>query len=212
MTNESDILYKLAMERKNYKVFEKNTVVEEHDKQEILKAASGLTPALCNEYNFRVNVVKDSLKETLLNNGTFISDIALEVDRADCAYETRYQYLAPFVLVWSLKENLKETHKNKMIGPLTDLFANHIAIGMSVWQTALTAEALGYDTCIYGAKGDSDKREILKKAILGLKAPDETDELKYYPVMFLSIGKGTELSSQHRSDRLEDILNVLELR
>lgn len=211
MTTESDILYKLAMERKTYKVFEEDTVVDEKHKEEILRAAAGLTPALCNEYNYRVNVVKDSLKEVLLSNGTFISDTALLANRADCAYETRYQYLAPLLLVWSLKENLSETHKNKMIGPLTDLCANHIAIGMSVWQTALTAEALGYDTCIYGAK-DGDKKEILKKAILSLKASDETEDSKYYPVMFLSIGKGRELSSQHRPNRYENIVDILELR
>lgn len=202
-----DILNTLALERTNHKEFDPDIPVDEDHVKSILRSAAGITPALCNEYNYRVDVVPDNLKQVLFENGKFVSDVAVQASRLDCAFEIRYQYLAPLLLVWSMKENQNETHKNKMIGPLTELFANHIGIGMSVWHTVLTAVSLGYDTSITGAIGA--KKEILKKNILGLHHDSETDVDKFYPVMFLSVGKGVAVSDQHRVNRYENIINTL---
>ena len=75
----------LATKRKNWKPL--TGEMKKTDLDLIIRASSGLTPALSNEYNYRVDLVPDKHKETILNETGQVSQAALEADKPGYAQD-----------------------------------------------------------------------------------------------------------------------------
>lgn len=203
----------LATYRNNYKPLTGDPVTPEH-LEKILSFAAGMTPALSNEYNYRVDVVPDAHKIKLYEDTKQYSQAAHDSGNLGYAVDENSQLKAPTTLVWSLRYDIKNDSINQFCGPMTDRDPNLINLGMSLWHTCLGAEALGYKTAFAIMSGL--KRDKVK-AILGMNTTDPQDEFtlsrdgqtEFMPMVFLCIGTEGGINSNSRSTKHEDIINKL---
>lgn len=199
----------LSASRINYKPL--TGTVAKADSQKILTAASGITPALCNEYNYRVDVVPDHLKESLFTKLITWSKIAEEKGKIQYARDINEQLKAPLLLCWSLRWDINNESFDQFCGPVTKRDPNILAIGFSIWNTILTAESLGYKS---GLAQMTDRKQKIAKEVLGLRIladEDKYNNYTYMPVFFLGIGSKGIPNANSRTFRIENILNKLEM-
>jgi hypothetical protein len=197
-----ETLIELCDNRTSHKSFADDPIpLKDIDK--ILYASNGNTPAQCNEFNYRVDIVPDTYKDDFTNKLGNTNKNALAQGIDECVYEIPTQYNAPLLLVWSLPDD-KDNDKHKLIGNITGLYPNLIALGMSVWNAMLAVEALGYDCLCTQMTGNCDhgQREDVVKNILKLPAT-------YMPIVTLSVGKGTEPAGLSRPVKQEDLVGKL---
>ena len=206
-------LNNLAEHRYNYKPLEGS--VKEDDLKIILDAANGVTPALSNEYNYRVDVVPDHLKKDIYEKTKNFSVAARDTGNAGYAIDNNPQLLAPVVLVFSLRYNLDNENIEQFCGDMTVRDPNIMNVGMCVWHTTLVAEALGYKTSF--AQMTAWKRDKCKE-ILGLTSSDPQSEITikrsgtydFMPMVFLCIGDEGTINSNTRKRKRENLVNVLD--
>lgn len=184
------------------------------DKEMILKAAGGMTPALSNEYNYRVDEVPDSLKSRLVEQTANRSEAADESGNEGYARDINPQLEAPLVLVYSLRYNQDNDNIEQFCGDMTVRDPNVLNIGVCVWHTVLVAEALGYKTSF--CQMTNWKRDKCKE-ILGLETDEQPSEhlirrngnTTFMPMFFLCIGTEGGVNSNTRVHKQEDIVNKL---
>lgn len=203
-------LQNMALDRRNYKPL--TGEVHPEDVEKILKAASGMTPALSNEYNYRINVVPDHLKETLLEATANYSQTAADL-KPGYAVDKNYQYLAPLLLCFSIKENPANSDKNQWGGPITKRDPNMLCSGICMWHTAMTAISLGYKTSFINI---SDFKTAIVKQILGLEDPfpdlrtlDRDGDIDFSPTAFLAVGSDGKINGNTRRIKYADIVDQL---
>jgi len=200
----------LAHSRATYKPL--TGFVELEHKEIILKEASGVTPALCNEYNYCVDEIPDSVKQDLCMSIAQESSVGKEYDKT-CVVDVNTQLMAPLVLLYSLRYNPDNTNIEQFCGPLTMRDQNLIALGMNAWYTTSVAEGLGYKTSFTNVSGH--KQKIIKDK-LGLEHPDQDNraiardgKYEYMPLIFVCIGSKGTINSKHRTEKYAPILNRL---
>lgn len=203
-------LQNLAFGRHNYKPLSGSVAADDIDI--ILEAANGRTPALSNEYNYRINVIPDKYKKELMEKTATYSQAAAEL-KPGYAVDVNYQYMAPLLLCFSLQENMENKSRFQWCGPITLREPNLIATGICLWHTTLTAESLGYKTSFINITGEKSR---IAKDILGLKDPEpdlrtvERDGHKeYVPVCFLAIGSEGTINTNSRPIKQENVVNKL---
>lgn len=199
----------LASARINYKPLTGH--VNTDDINKIIFAASGMTPALCNEYNYRVDIVPERLKETLFNKTITWSKRAEEKGEIRYARDVNEQLKAPLLLCWSLRWDIDNKNFDQFCGPVTKRDPNMLAVGFSIWNTILMAESLGYKT---GLAQMTDKKQVIAKEVLGLKIHNSDDQYENYtfmPVFFLAVGSQGIPNANTRPYRTENIFNKLEM-
>ena len=204
----------IARNRHNYKPLTGS--VDPKDLELILEAASGVTPALSNEYNYRVDVVPDKYKRDLYEQTKNYSYEAAKTGNEGYARDENPQLLAPVLLCYSLRYNIADTSIEQFCGPMTDRDPNIMNIGLNAWHTIMVAEGLGYNTAF--CQMTKWKRDKCKE-ILGLDDPNDdihTDyvlnrngRLEFMPIMFLGIGSAGSINSNTRSYKRENIINTL---
>jgi len=212
-TDTTEQLFVLANNRHNWKPLEGNKPSKE-DLEIILNAASGLTPALSNEYNYRVDEVPDYLKQTVYNSIIQWSKSALESGNPGYAKDRNEQLLAPLVLCFSLRYNRENKLLYQMSGDMTERDANIINLGFCAWHTILTAESLGYKTGICQFSGW--KREKVKD-VLGLYSDEpqsdylteRNGECTFMPMLMVCIGTSGRVNKNTRLIKKENIVNRL---
>lgn len=203
----------LATKRRNYKPL--TGEVKKSDLDLIIRATSGLVPALSNEYNYRVDLVPDKHKKSILEATGHVSKAALEADKPGYAQDFNYQILASTVFVYSTREVIDDPNIEQFAGPFTKRDPNMINIGIAIWHTVLTAESLGYKTSFMNL---SDWKRERVKNILGLNDPnqitkyeDKFGKWNWQPTCFVCIGTEGEINGNTRDVRHEDIYNKLEI-
>jgi len=219
--NESDPeltnkIHNLAKNRHNWKPLTGDKPTPEH-LELILEAAAGMTPALSNEYNYRVDEVPDYLKEELFTDLIQWSDAAEESGNTLYARDQNDQLKAPTLLCWCLRYNPENDSHYQFCGDMTDRDPNLINIGLSVWHTCLTAESLGYKTSFCQVTGW--KRDTAKE-ILGLTTDEVQSEhltkrngqCDFMPMIFLAIGTEGRTNTNTRAFKSEDIINKMQFR
>jgi hypothetical protein len=206
-------MHNLAQHRHNWKPLIGNKPSAEH-MDLILKAASAMTPALSNEYNYRVDEVPDHLKEELFKSVINYSNAAAESGNPTYATDKNEQLMAPTVLCYSLRYNQHNDNLEQFCGDMTVRDPNILNIGICVWNTVLTAEALGYKTSF--CQMTTWKRDNAKK-ILGLHTDEvqsefltnRNGECTFMPMFFLAIGTEGRVNINSRSHKSKDIINKL---
>lgn len=186
----------------------------ENDLEIILRAASGSTPALSNEYNYRVDEVPDKFKESLYQALAQHSQAAEESGNPGYAHDYNPQLMAPLVLCFSLRYNQTNKNIEQFCGDMTVRDPNMINIGVSLWHTVIIAESLGYKTAF--CQVTSWKRDRAKE-ILGLHTDElqsehlikKNGECTFMPMVFLCIGTDGKSNLNTRSSKYEDIANKL---
>lgn len=206
-----DLIQNIATARYNYKPL--TGTVKEEDVEKIIRAASGTTPCLSNEYNYRVELIPDRFKPILLEKTANFSTAAVEAGKPGYAVDKNYQYLAPVLLCWCLKESAVRTDREEFAGPMTKRDPNLLNIGISLWHTVMVALSLGYKTSFINL---TDWKKTVAKEILGLQDPDpdlrfvnRDGPQEYYPIVFLAIGSQGEINGNTRSEKYKDIVNKL---
>lgn len=204
----------IARNRHNYKPLTGS--VDPKDLELILEAASGVTPALSNEYNYRVDVVPDKYKQDLYEQTKNYSQEAAKTGNEGYARDENPQLLAPVLLCYSLRYNVNDTSIEQFCGPMTDRDPNIMNVGLNAWHTIMVAEGLGYNTAF--CQMTKWKRDKCKE-ILGLDDPNDnihTDyvlerngKLEFMPLMFIGIGSAGSINSNTRSYKRENIINTL---
>lgn len=197
-----ETLLNLCNNRTSHKKFS-NDPISQTDVYKLLYTANGNTPAQCNEYNYKVDVIPDKYKRIFTDNLASVNKNAENLGIDNCVYEKPTQYDVPLLLLWSMPDN-EDKSKDKLIGSITGLYPNLIAIGMSVWNVMLAAEALGYDCLCTQMTGNSQygQREDVVKKIL--KLPGD-----YMPIVTLSIGKGVQPAALSRLVKQDDLVGKL---
>ena len=202
----------LAHSRATYKPL--TGFVNPEHKEVILREASGVTPALCNEYNYCVDVTPDSVKEDICMSLAQESSVGKEYDET-CVVDVNTQLMAPLVLLYSLRYNPNNTNIEQFSGPLTMRDQNIIAMGMCLWHTTMIAEGLGYKTSYVNLSGHKQK---FVKNKLGLNHPDQDNRAvardgnyEYMPLIFLCIGTEGTINTKHRTEKYAPILNRLNI-
>lgn len=209
-----DKIFNLAQHRHNWKPLTGDKPNQEHIEL-ILKAASGMTPALSNEYNYRVDEVPDHLKETLYKSVINFSHAAEESGNNTYATDKNEQLMAPMLLCWSLRYNQDNEKIEQFCGDMTVRDPNVLNIGTCVWHTVLTAEALGYKTSF--CQMTNWKRDKAKE-VLGLHSNEQQSEhlirrngdCTFMPMFFLAIGTEGIVNINSRNTKQEyNITNTL---
>jgi len=203
----------LAKHRYNYKPLE--GAVNEYDFEIILNAANGITPALSNEYNYRVDEVPEHIKKDIYEQTKNFSEAAQETGFSGYAIDNNPQLLAPKVIVFSLRYNLDNSNIEQFCGHMTVRDPNIMNVGMCVWHTTMVAEALGYKTSF--AQMTGWKREKCKE-LLGLTSDETQTEITlnrsgkydFMPMIFLCIGSEGSINANTRRDKKENIVNILQ--
>lgn len=197
-----------------------NTPVSDDKIKTILRAANGVTPALCNHYDYRVDVVPDDLKSlvfksaiTIDSDKKFVGNIDdvrndYEFDGFNDEYEyykdlvcLNPQVFAPIVLCFSFPELTKQNESWWNSNPV-GRDQSFLSMAFNIWHVVLVAEELGLSHA-FCAGFD---REYAKNT-LGLDSSD-SDGI-WYPYLFLCIGYGEAEKDVHRFSKHNDILNKL---
>ena len=212
-----DLVHKLktlAQNRHNWKPLIGDKPTEEHQTL-ILSAASGVTPALSNEYNYRVDEVPDRLKQNLFESLVQWSQAAELSGNINYANDKNEQLMAPMVLCFSLRYNRNNTNIIQACGDMTDRDPNVLNLGLCIWNTVLTAEALGYKTGLCQVTG---WKQETAKDILGLNTDEpqsehltrRNGECTFMPMFFLGIGTKGKTNRNTRLFKTEkNIVNTL---
>lgn len=206
----SSTLQTMAHGRQNWKPLAGH--VKPDDVQKILSAANGVTPALSNEYNYRVSVVPERHKETLLEKTATYSETAAKL-KPGYAVDKNFQYLAPLLLCFSIKENPDNPDKNQWGGPITKRDPNLLSTGICMWHTVMTAVSLGYKTSFINI---SDFKVPIVKEILGLVDPepdlrtlDRDGKIEFSPTAFIAIGSEGTINGNSRPVKEANVVNRL---
>lgn len=204
----------IAQNRHNYKPLTGS--VEPKDLEIILDAANGVTPALSNEYNYRVDVVPNKYKNELFEQTKSYSQEAHRTGNLRYAVDENSQLLAPVLLCYSLRYEVNNPSIEQFCGPMTDRDPNMLNVGLNVWHTIMVAEALGYNTSF--CQMTRRKRETCKE-ILGLDDPNDdihsnyvlkrNGRLEFMPLIFVGIGSSGHINTNTRSHKKENIINTL---
>ena len=203
----------LAYKRHNWKPLSGEKPSEE-DLAIILRAASGTTPALSNEYNYRVDEIPDRFKETLYEALAQRSQAADESGNPGYAHDYNPQLKAPLVLCFSLRYNQTNKNIEQFCGDMTVRDPNMINIGVSLWHTVMIAESLGYKTAFCQV---TEWKRDRAKDILGLMTDElqseyltkRNGECTFMPMVFLCIGTDGNTNKNTRGIKYEDIVNKL---
>lgn len=203
----------VAINRHNWKPLTGNRPTPLHV-ETILNAAAGVTPALSNEYNYRVDEVPDQLKKPLYKSIVQWSTAAADSGNERYARDHNEQLMAPLVLCYSLRYNRNNPNYHQFCGDMTDRDPNLFNIGMCIWHTVLIAEFLGYKTSL--CQVTQWKRDTAKD-LLGLMSEEpqstflteKNGSCTFMPMFFLCIGTEGATNSNTRSFKHEDIINKL---
>jgi nitroreductase len=191
----------LGMQRHSVSVF-RDTPVEDVQREIILRNTNGITPALCNEFNYRVDVLPDQHKPAVFRAALTPFEHTTE-DQLDQArntefreYDTQWrdlsrdvcvnpQVFAPLVLTYSFPDADSYADHNtasrwrassRTIGRDQSM----VSLAMCAWHTVMVVEDLGLQSAFCGG---FDQREINR--LFGLR--DDRGQ-RWYPKLFLCIG------------------------
>ena len=204
----------IAQNRHNYKPLTGS--VDPKDLEIILDAANGVTPALSNEYNYRVDVVPNKYKNELFEKTKNYSQEAAKTGNLGYAVDENAQLKSPVLLCYSLRYEVDNPNIEQFCGPMTDRDPNVLNVGLNVWHTIMVAEALGYNTSF--CQMTRWKRDVCKE-ILGLADPNDdihsdyvlkrNGRLEFMPLIFVGIGSSGHINTNTRSHKKENIINTL---
>jgi nitroreductase len=191
----------LGMQRHSVSVF-RDTPIEDVQREIILRNTNGITPALCNEFNYRVDVLPDQHKPAVFRAALTPFEHTTE-DQLDQArntefreYDTQWrdlsrdvcvnpQVFAPLVLTYSFPDADSYADHNtasrwrassRTIGRDQSM----VSLAMCAWHTVMVVEDLGLQSAFCGG---FDQREINR--LFGLR--DDRGQ-RWYPKLFLCIG------------------------
>ena len=200
------------LNRKTYYSFH-NKPISQDKIDTLLKNADGCTPALCDRYEYRVDVWPDNLKKELYEAS------CLSV-RADTIHRKARNYfrntgswagthnhfdnvcinpqtLAPLIFSFSVPSDNDYKHNNEAV---------NYAIGFQVWHLVQLSDELGLDHAFL----IGFYRDYLRKIIEArrFKGPNKYN---YFPTFFLCIGYGDEVKDAEvqRPKPGKGILNTL---
>jgi hypothetical protein len=203
------MLESLAQNRSTYKHI--GGSVTDQQRSILLQAATGITPALCNEYNWRVDQVPDHLKDRLFSELKHFDKRAVSSLQPLFVRNENPQLTAPLLLVWSLRWKTDNASIYQHSGPITSRDSSMISLGMSVWHLLLVAESLGLKTGLVTSDGSL---QIKAKEILGLELQNDRDrysDFEFMPLVFCGIGSTGTVSLSHRSHRCEPVVDQLKI-
>lgn len=194
----------------------------------ILRNANGITPAICNEFNYRVDVVPDEYKQKVFEAAlTPYDDMDNTPDRLtearkwqfagfDSTYrrymqEKKYcvnpQVFAPLLLCVSFPDD-GEDHS---LWHKTDRFkvgrdSSVIGAAFCAWHTVNIVTELGLDHAFCAGFDKTYASEHLRLT--------DSDANSWHPILFICIGYGDEVKSVHeeRLAKHANIVNTLEFK
>jgi nitroreductase len=194
----------------------------------ILRNANGITPAICNEFNYRVDVIPDEYKQKVFEAAlTPYNDMDNTPDRLTEARKwqftgfdntySRYvkekffcinpQVFAPLLLCISFPDD-GEDHS---LWHKTDRFkigrdSSVIGAAFCAWHTVNIVTELGLDHAFCAGFDKTYASEHLRLT--------DSDANSWHPILFICIGYGDEVKSVHeeRLAKHANIVNTLEFK
>jgi len=201
--------------RKTYYSFLNKPVSQ--DKIDILlRNADGATPALCDQYDYRVDIWPDHLKQYLFESSIIdrrregqVHQKSLRIfkNSGDWRFLEKVericiapQLLAPIVFAFSIPQTPGQDYSN---------YSTNIAMSFQIWHLVQLSQELGLDHSFCRGFDKGYLKSIITAS--RFKGPNKYD---YFPTMFLCIGYGNEFKDEEipRPKPGKGILNTLRFK